>query len=60
MSVDNQVCLAWLERALRRLRAEGQAKTVSYLEAVLEEVVLEMEDGPSIVTHVASYSAEGG
>ena len=59
MSVDNEVCLAWLEGALRRLRAEGQAKTVGYLEAVLEEVVLEMEDGPSAVTHVASYSAEG-
>ena len=57
--MNNEVCIAWLERALRRLRAEGQAKTVSYLEAVLEEVVLEMEDGPSVVTHVAPYSAEG-
>jgi hypothetical protein len=59
LSPDNEVCLAWLEGALRRLRAEGQAKTVGYLEAVLEEVVLEMEDGPSVVTYVAPYSAEG-
>ena len=58
MSVDNEVCLAWLADALQQLRQRGRTKVVGYLEAVLEEVVLEMEDGPSVVTHVASYSAE--
>lgn len=51
MNPDNEVCLAWLEDGLRQLRAEGQTKVVSYLESVLEEVLLEMEGGPSIVTH---------
>jgi hypothetical protein len=55
LSPDNEVCLAWLEGALGQLRAEGQAKVVGYLEAVLEEVVLEMEGGPSVVIN----SAEG-
>ena len=55
MSPDNEVCLAWLEGALGQLRAEGQAKVVGYLEAVLKEVVLEMEGGPSVVIN----SAEG-
>jgi hypothetical protein len=53
LRLDNEVCLAWLEGALRRLRAEGQTKVVGYLEAVLEEVVLEMEDGPSAVPYPA-------
>ena len=55
MSPDNEVCFAWLEGALRQLRAEEQTKVVGYLEAVLEEVVLEMESGPSVVP----YPAEG-
>ena len=55
MSPDNEVCLAWLEDALQRLRPEGQTKVVGYLEAVLEEVVLEMKGGPSVVT----YRTEG-
>ena len=46
MSLDNEVCLAWLEGALRRLRPEGQTKAVGYLEAVLEEVVFEMKVAP--------------
>ena len=53
MRVDNEGCLAWLEGALRRLRAEGQKKVMGYLEAVMEEVVLEMERGPSVVTYPA-------
>ena len=59
MRLDNELCLAWLEGALGRLRAEGQTKVVGYLEAVLEEVVLEMEGGPSVVTYVVSYPAKG-
>ena len=41
MSMDNEVCLAWLADALQQLRQEGRTKAVSYLEAVLEEVVFE-------------------
>jgi hypothetical protein len=44
--VDNEVCLAWLAEALRRLRPEGQEKAVGYLEAVLEEVLFEMKVAP--------------
>jgi len=47
LSLDNEVCLAWLEGALQRLRPEGQKKVVGYLEAVLEEVVFEMKMVPS-------------
>ena len=46
MSTDNEVCLAWLAEALRRLHPEGQEKAVGYLEAVLEEVVFEMKVAP--------------
>ena len=51
MSTDNEACLAWLEDALRRLRAEGQTKMVGYLEAVSDEVVFKLKVGPSIVTY---------
>lgn len=43
LSTDNEVCLAWLADALRQLRVEGRTKAVSYLEAVSEEVVFEMD-----------------
>ena len=43
MSTHNDVCLAWLADALRRLSQEGRTKAVGYLEAVLEEVVFEMK-----------------
>jgi hypothetical protein len=59
LSPDNKACLAWLEGALERLRAAGQTKVVGYLEAVLEEVVLEMEGGPSVVTYDVPYPAQG-
>jgi hypothetical protein len=55
LNPDNEVCLAWLEGALRQLSAEGQTKVVGYLEAVLEEVVFEMKGGPSVVR----YRTEG-
>jgi hypothetical protein len=48
VSLDNEVCLAWLEGALQQLRPEGQTKAVSYLEAVLEEVIFEMEIAPKL------------
>ena len=53
MSPDNEVCLAWLADALQRLRPEGQTKVVGYLEAALEEVLFEMEGGPSGVINLA-------
>jgi hypothetical protein len=59
LRLDNELCLAWLEGALGRLRAEGQTKVVGYLEAVMEEVVLEMEGGSSVVTYVVPYPAKG-
>ena len=46
MSTDNEVCLAWLAHALQQLRSDGQAKVVSYLEAVSEEVLFEMKARP--------------
>jgi hypothetical protein len=41
LSMDNEVCLAWLADALQQLRQEGRTKSVGYLEAVLEEIVFE-------------------
>ena len=46
LSKDNEICLVWLEDALQQLRPEGRTKAVSYLEAVLEEVVFEMKMAP--------------
>ena len=46
LSLDNEICLAWLDGALQRLRPEGQKKVVGYLEAVIEEVVFEMKVAP--------------
>jgi hypothetical protein len=46
MSMDNEVCLEWLAHALRQLRQKGQTKVVSYLEAVSEEVLFEMNALP--------------
>ena len=47
---DNEVCLAWVADALQLLRQEGhtkgRAKAVTYLEAVLAEVVFEMKMAP--------------
>jgi len=46
LSMDNEVCLAWLTDALRGLRSEGRTKVVGYLEAVSDEVVFEMMAHP--------------
>jgi len=46
LSLDNEVCLAWLEGALQGLRPEGQKRVVGYLEAVIEEILFEMNMAP--------------
>ncbi len=35
--------LSWLVSALEQARGEGQSKAVSYLEAVLDDVMFQME-----------------
>ena len=47
LSMDNEVCLAWLADALQQLRQERRTKAVAYLEVVLEEVVFEAKMAPS-------------
>jgi hypothetical protein len=43
-SVGNEsVSLAWLEDALGYAYAHGQMQTLAYLEALMEDVVFEME-----------------
>ncbi len=59
MGTENEACLAWLEDALRRLRAEGQTKMVGYLEAVSDEVLFETRGDASVVDHGLPYPAEG-
>jgi hypothetical protein len=46
LSMDNEVCLAWLADVLQQLRQEGRTKAAGYLEAVLEEVVFEAKTAP--------------
>ena len=42
--VDTEtVTLAWLVGALEHARARGQTKLVGYLEAIVDDVVFEME-----------------
>ena len=38
-----EATLDWLASAFEQTRREGQSKTVGYLEAVLDDVVFEME-----------------
>ena len=59
LGTENDACLAWLDEALRRLRAEGQTKMVGYLEAVSDEVLFETRGDPSVVDHGLPYLAEG-
>jgi hypothetical protein len=40
---DENATLAWLEDALGQAYARGQMTTLTYLEAVMEDVVFEME-----------------
>lgn len=37
------VDVAWLMRALEHARSQGQEKVVDYLEAIVDDVVFEME-----------------
>ena len=46
LSMDNEVCLAWVADALQQLRQEGRTNAVGYLEAVLEELVFEAKMAP--------------
>jgi len=55
LSMDNEVCLVWLAGALQQLRQEERTKVVGYLEAVLEEVVLEAKMAPSKSTSSILY-----
>ena len=41
------VDLSWLMGALEHARAQGQTKTVGYLEAIADDVVFEMESSAS-------------
>ena len=59
MSTDNEACVAWLEDALRRLRADGQTKMVGYLEAVSDEVLFETRGDATVVDHGLPYPTEG-
>ena len=43
VSKDNEARLAWLEGALEWAFAHGQTTLAAYLEAVLEEVLFEIE-----------------
>jgi hypothetical protein len=44
LSVDDRTAtLAWLVSSLEHARTRGQTKVVGYLEAVLDDVVFEME-----------------
>ncbi len=43
-SVDDRTAtLMWLVRGLEHARTQGQTKVLGYLEAVLDDVVFEME-----------------
>jgi len=44
LSMENEVCLAWVAYALQQLRQEGRTKAVGYLEEVQVEVVFESRD----------------
>ena len=59
LGTENEACLAWLEDALRRLRAEGQTKMVGYLEAVSDEVLFETRGDVPVANHDLPYPAEG-
>jgi hypothetical protein len=43
VSADNEAMLAWLDGALRQAFTQGRIVLVAYLEAVMEEVLFEME-----------------
>jgi hypothetical protein len=59
LSTENDACLAWLEDALRRLRADGQTRAVGYLEAVSDEVLFETRGDASVANPGLPHPAEG-
>jgi hypothetical protein len=59
LSMDNEICLAWLAEALQQLRPEGQKKVVGYLETVLEEVVFEAKMVPDAYPRGVTYTTDG-
>jgi hypothetical protein len=59
LSTDNEVCLAWLTRALRQLRPEGRTKVLGYLEAVLEEVLFETKVVPGVSPRGLTHPRKG-
>ena len=44
--VNNEACLTWLEDALNQAFEQGSPELWAYLEAVMDEVVFEMEAEP--------------
>jgi hypothetical protein len=44
--VDNEVCLGWLEDALKEAFEDSKPELWAYLEAVMEEVLFELEVPP--------------
>ena len=59
MRLNNEVCLAWVEDALRLPRAEEQTRVVGYLEAVSDEVRFEMKREPSAMGYDVASLTEG-
>jgi hypothetical protein len=48
LNTDDEVELAWLEGALEHAYTQRQTQLLAYLEAVMEEVLFEMElESPS-------------
>jgi len=44
--VDNEACLAWLDRALSQAFKQGRPELWAYLEAVMDEVLFEIDSNP--------------
>lgn len=44
--VSNEACLAWLEGSLREAFKVSKSQLWAYLEAVMEEVLFELEVSP--------------
>jgi hypothetical protein len=45
--VSNEACLAWLEGSLREAFKDSKSQLWAYLEAVIEEVLFELEVPPA-------------
>lgn len=49
--VDNEACVGWLDGALKQAFEQGRPELWTYLEAVMEEVLFEMEQQRSDHPH---------